>query len=183
MISSGITHMGRNCEIFVKYLLKNKIEECNNRIGDFIYNDMPIEVKKNTLNQVRPRKHCSIILIGIDDYNKIEFDSMINKNNFSKAKTLIDGVYIMSPLTVIQLAATKKGQHGQNPFDCCNFGKYIAPSLQEYKINISKIYNEICRCYKEYKSKKYTTKKKELEQYYYWNNKKLNATKKIILNA
>ena len=102
----GITKSGDNTESLVESLCKNvKVLKRGSALGDAEYvtegEEFYIEIKKTTLNQVRPYKYIPVVAYNPDD----------------------DDWFVIPPDDILDMASKRKGQHTLNPFVCIGLGK------------------------------------------------------------
>jgi hypothetical protein len=102
----GITKSGDKTENLVESLCKNvKALKRGSPLGDAEYattgEEFYIEIKKTTLNQVRPYKYLPIVAYNPDD----------------------DDWFVIPPDDILDMASSRKGQHTLNPFVCIGMGK------------------------------------------------------------
>lgn len=98
--------------------------------GDAFCDNIWVEIKKKTLNQVRPYHYLT--LVAYDD------------------KT--DNWYVIPPQDVIRLCLNekkklKKGQHTPNPMTCVGLGSIDKKCFQRYKVSVSELRNAIINSY------------------------------------
>tara|TARA_R110000765_G_C18786734_1_gene592043 strand:+ start:267 stop:779 length:513 start_codon:yes stop_codon:yes gene_type:complete len=102
----GITKSGDKTENLVESLCKNvKVLKRGSALGDAEYvtegEEFYIEIKKTTLNQVRPYKYIPVVAYNPDD----------------------DDWFVIPPDDILDMASKRKGQHTLNPFVCIGLGK------------------------------------------------------------
>lgn len=103
----GITKSGDKTESLVESLCKNvKALKRGSPLGDaecsaLAGKEFYIEIKKTTLNQVRPYKYIPVVAYNSDD------------NDW----------FVIPPDDVLDMASSRKGQHTLNPFVCIGLGK------------------------------------------------------------
>jgi hypothetical protein len=101
----GITKSGDKTESLVENLCKNvKVLKRGSPLGDAEYatavEEFYIEIKKKTLNQVRPYKYIPVVAYNPDD----------------------DDWFVIPPDDILDMASKRKGQHTLNPFVCIGLG-------------------------------------------------------------
>ena len=101
----GITKSGDKTENLVESLCKNvKVLKRGSALGDAEYvtegEEFYIEIKKTTLNQVRPYKYIPVVAYNPDD----------------------DDWFVIPPDDILDMASKRKGQHTLNPFVCIGLG-------------------------------------------------------------
>jgi len=103
----GITKSGDKTENLVESLCKNvKALKRGSPLGDaecsaLSGKEFYIEIKKTTLNQVRPYKYIPVVAYNSDD------------NDW----------FVIPPDDILDMASSRKGQHTLNPFVCIGMGK------------------------------------------------------------
>lgn len=136
-MENGITKKG---DIAVeKFLLI--VPECekyqkNSPCGDLRIFEKPLEIKKNSLNQIRPKNKCPIICF----YEKT-------------------GEWSFIPfLDVMEMASkVKKGQHTINQFECFNISSK-KKVMEKYKLSVQELREKVL----EYGKKDYNDKEREV---------------------
>lgn len=142
--STGISNSGNKAEDLFGRL--TNLERASKRaIGDFIHQGVPIEVKKvtadensgnGTINQVRAAKNSVLVIY------------VANRKEW----------FILDSKSVLQTVARlkKRGQHNENPFECCNLSIRNIEKAGFAPVSNKKLKDEVLRAVRRTKGDKST---------------------------
>lgn len=136
LIEMGITNSGddterRFCDItgWTQDELKRNDHRGDARSGKFpIEKDFFVEIKKQTLNQVRPYK--GIPIVSYDPESK--------------------SWLVLPPKDVLELCLGKRGQHVADPTTCINLGKASRKAFKKYRVPESQLAESIERAIEDF---------------------------------
>jgi len=126
-MKEGITRQGEfSTDKFCEITGFKKPSNKSDSRGDAFYNDVWVEIKKNSLNQTRPYRYLPIIVHNdrTDEWFVIPPHEVISSFLFNKQKL-------------------KKGQHTPNPMTCIGLGEISNKKFSKYKTTAESLFDGV----------------------------------------